>query len=49
MNFMFNLNLSAHEALQLGKILIDAAIKNDDGESTALYHQLIGVLTNGAK
>jgi hypothetical protein len=41
---MFNLQLDAHEVLQLGKILINAAGEEDDGEAISLYHRLIKVI-----
>jgi hypothetical protein len=48
---MFNLELSPHQVLWLGKILIDTASADGDasGEATDLYHALTYLITKGEK
>ena len=44
---MFNLELSAHQVLQLGRILIEAATDNDDDEAVLIFHQLVKLIEKG--
>ena len=44
---MFNLELSAHEVLHLGKILIESATDNDNDEAVLLFHHLLKLIEKG--
>jgi|DEB3_MinimDraft_2_1074329.scaffolds.fasta_scaffold17507_3 hypothetical protein len=45
---MFKLELSAHDALWLGKVLIDHIIENDDtGAVNELWNQLRSAIEKG--
>jgi len=47
---MFKLDLSSHDALWLGKILIDTIIEDkDQGAATELWNQLRASIEKGSK
>ena len=46
---MFNLELSAHEVLHLGKILIESATDDDNDEAVLIFHKLLNLMQKGAK